>query len=321
MPGILQERLKNKKENNYQEENVYQENLTGMRPPQIPSPEEILSDEDIAQLNHIDQMMSDENFALEGKKRKLRRRVSTFFLTAACTYLVILIYGSFITEFYYNDAGEIAPVVMTVSDISEKNEYNTIVGMYIQTRQLYERLLSLDYRMAAGAEDTLTIAPEYEKTLDTISSLTTQIDAAVINSKYNQVKNMLLTWVKTHAAAYCQYMSTAITQNDNNAAAEAIAARQVLNSNFQLITQNIVTLGNDIKGYELEEIKDWSPDRFIQETIEGFIPDDTKVSKDSSDVSTEAGIDEKDTASEPEITQSEESGQITKEFQSDFSLQ
>ena len=76
---------------------------------------------------------------------------------------------------------------MTVSDISAKYEYNNIIGMYLQTRSLYETLLTLDYRMAAGAEDTMAIAPEYEKTLDTVSSLPTQIDAAIIDSKYTQV--------------------------------------------------------------------------------------------------------------------------------------
>ena len=142
--------------------------------------------------------------------------------------------------------------------------------MYLQTRSLYETILTLDYRMASGVEDTMAIAPEYEETLDTVSTLTTQIDAAVISSKYTQVKNMLLTWVKTHSAAYCQYMSSAITQNDSNAAAEAIAARQVLNDNFQLITQNIITLGEDIKGYDLTDIKNWSPDNYVKETIEGI---------------------------------------------------
>ena len=273
MPGILEDRISQKTDktndskthlNNEEEKRSY------------------LSDEDISQLDALDEMMSEENFVLEKKRNKIVHRISMILLTIACTYIVVLIYGSFITEFYYNDKGTVAPVVMSVSDISDKNDYIAIMGLYLQTRSLYETLLTLDYRMAAGVEDTMSIAPEYESTLDTVSSLTTQIDAAVINSKYSQIKSMLLTWVQTHAAAYCQYMSTAVTQNDSDAASEAIAAREVLNSQFQLITQNMVTLGQDIKGYDLTDVEDWSPDGYVAENIEGVTGNSSSTSESSS---------------------------------------
>lgn len=295
MPGILQERISQKKE---KEDRVPEDTKEKKAPvetnrhfeyndPEDEKPEKLdyLTEEDISQLDQLDEMMSEENFVYEKKRKKIFRRISMVLLTAACSYLVVLIYGSFITEFYYDDKGEVAPVIMSVSDISDKNEYNSIVGMYLQTRSLYETLLTLDYRMAAGTEDSMSIAPEYEATLDTVSALTTQIDAAVINSKYTQIKNMLLTWVQTHAAAYCQYMSAAITQNDSNAANEAIAARQVLNDNFQLITQNIVTLGGEIKGYDLTDIENWSPDGFVQQTIEGVSSDTSSKKTEQHDAS------------------------------------
>lgn len=326
MPGILQERISQKKE---KEDRVPEDTKEKKAPvetnrhfeyndPEDEKPEKLdyLTEEDISQLDQLDEMMSEENFVYEKKRKKIFRRISMVLLTAACSYLVVLIYGSFITEFYYDDKGEVAPVIMSVSDISDKNEYNSIVGMYLQTRSLYETLLTLDYRMAAGTEDSMSIAPEYEATLDTVSALTTQIDAAVINSKYTQIKNMLLTWVQTHAAAYCQYMSAAITQNDSNAANEAIAARQVLNDNFQLITQNIVTLGGEIKGYDLTDIENWSPDGFVQQTIEGVSSDTSSKETEQHDASlTEAsqsetmqaaeGVNDTESQTETEETESE----------------
>lgn len=326
MPGILQERISQKKE---KEDRVPEDTKEKKAPvetnrhfeyndPEDEKPEKLdyLTEEDISQLDQLDEMMSEENFVYEKKRKKIFRRISMVLLTAACSYLVVLIYGSFITEFYYDDKGEVAPVIMSVSDISDKNEYNSIVGMYLQTRSLYETLLTLDYRMAAGTEDSMSIAPEYEATLDTVSALTTQIDAAVINSKYTQIKNMLLTWVQTHAAAYCQYMSAAITQNDSDAANEAIAARQVLNDNFQLITQNIVTLGGEIKGYDLTDIENWSPDGFVQQTIEGVSSDTSSKETEQHDASlTEAsqsetmqaaeGVNDTESQTETEETESE----------------
>lgn len=260
------------------------------------SPEEkrdsYLTHEDMEELQRIENMMSEENFVVERKRRKMLQRITTCVLTTACVYLIILIYGSIITEFTYDDSGQIAPVTMTVTDISNKNEYNELVGMYIQARSLYETLLTLDYRMAAGEEDTMVIAPEYEEALDIVSTLTTTIDAAVISSKYTQVKNLLLTWVQTHAAAYCQYMSAAVTQNNSDAAAEAIAAREVLNSQFQLISQNIVTLGEDIKGYDLTDLTSWSPDGFIQESIEGIDSTDTSYAAQDGAMSETSAITE-----------------------------
>ena len=188
MPGILQERIAQK------EETHSNDILNKAKKPSVESQRHYehyeteenktetldnLTEEDIFQLDQLDKMMSEENFVCEKRRKKMFRRISMIFLTVACSYLVVLIYGSFITEFYYNDKGEVAPVIMSVSDISDKNEYNSIVGMYLQTRNLYETLLTLDYRMAAGTEDTMSIAPEYETTLDTVSSLTTHVETVV----------------------------------------------------------------------------------------------------------------------------------------------
>ena len=124
MPGILDQRLGEKTEQD-------------IEPTTDSRSEDYMTEEDIREIDAIEKMMSEESFQLEKKRGKLFRRLSTVFLTIACTYLVILIYGSFITEFYYDGSGKIAPVIMTVSDISAKNEYNNIIGMYLQTRSLY----------------------------------------------------------------------------------------------------------------------------------------------------------------------------------------
>lgn len=259
MPGILEKRLAR------DNEDVKDESILAHEEKNEPP----VYEDDLKDLNDLQDLMSEESHMVDEKRMRRRNRIGQAILTVACTYLVVLIYGAVITEYRYNDVGTVEPIVLTVSDISNKNEYNNILGIYLQSRALYEKILTFDYRVAAGTEDTMSIAPEYESILDTVSSLATQIEASTTLSKYNQVKGMLLTWVKTHIAAYCQFMSTAITQNDANAANEAIAAREVVNSTFQVITQNVLTLGEDINGIDLTEIMDWSPDGYIQKTIEG----------------------------------------------------
>lgn len=233
-------------------------------------PEEEISEEEAVHLKEMEEMLSEEK---EQRREKRKRRIQIMLqvlLSISCIYLILLIYGVLTTDYQYGEDGQIEPIILSVSDITGWNEYSMVAGMYLQTRNLYEELLVLDYRVASGVEDTMAIAPEYESALDEISSLAVQIDASTTNSKYNQVKNMLLTWVQLHAAAYCQFMSGAISLNDAEAAAEAIACREVVYSDFQLITQNMIILGNEIKNYDVSNLASWSPDGYIQTMIEGI---------------------------------------------------
>lgn len=229
-----------------------------------------VTEEDLPYIDELEELMSEQEIQKGEKRQNRKYKILQFLLAAGCIYFVFLIYGTLVTDYTYDQTGKIIPVVLTVNDIEERNEFNKLYAIYLQSRGLYEKILILDYRVASGVEDTLNIAPEYEKTLDEISKLAVQVDAASISSEYNQVRNMMLTWVKTHIAAYCQYMSTAITQNDETAAQEAIACREVVNSNFRQITENIITIGSEINGIELADIKNWSPESYIASEIEGI---------------------------------------------------
>lgn len=239
------------------------------------SPDAPVSDEDIEMLNELDGLMSGQPYEKHLKKERRYKRAMQAVLSAACLYMVVLIHGTFITEFRYDEKGELSPVVLSVDEIGMRDEYSSVLAMYLQARELYEKVLVLDYRVASGAEDTMGVAPEYETALDTVSTLGVQIDASTVSSRYNQVKNMLLTWVQTHIAAYCQYMSAAISQNDSAAAEEALAARQVVNDYFQMITLNIVTMGEDLD-FDLSDIKEWSPEGYVQSAILGAGQEETE---------------------------------------------
>lgn len=231
--------------------------------------QDIMTEEDAEIIDDLEDIMSEKHME---RDMRHRRRVTAFFqliVTLGCVYMVFLIFGVVITGYTYDQNGKVVPVVLSVSDLSAKNEYNKLLGVYLQERELYEEILTLDYRVASGVEDSLSIAPEYEEHLDAVSNLATQIEAMSISSEYNQIVEMMLTWVKTHMAAYCQYMSAAISQNDESAAQEAIACREVVNSSFQQISQNLITIGQNIQGTDLSDLENWSPDSYVSEEIEG----------------------------------------------------
>ena len=231
-----------------------------------------LTEEDVRELDMLEAVASQEEYLNSERKRRTARRISTAVLTVVCVYLTILIYGTIVTEFRYDEKGRITPVELTVQDIANRNEYSSVIGAYLQCRSIYEEILVLDYRMAAGVDDMMAIAPEYEEVVEQLDGLAVQIEAMTVGPKYTQILSMLLTWVNMHAFNYCRYMSIAVTQNDAQAADEAVAARQYVLDTFRLITQNVITLGSEIRGYDLTDLKEWSPDGYVQSSVVGVPP-------------------------------------------------
>lgn len=202
--------------------------------------------------------------AREKLKNKLTKVVQIV-LVIGCVYMAFLIYGVLKTEYVYGRTGEIEPLVRNISDIKEESEYTTIKTQYIQARTLYERVLTLDYRLGMGIEDPLLIAPEYEKILESISKLSVQIGALTVPAQYTQPMNMLLNWVQNDIALYCQYISRAITQNSSGDMQQALLYKDVMYQNFRQITQVIVTLGTQVPNQDISDMAEWTPESFIQQ--------------------------------------------------------
>lgn len=209
------------------------------------------------------------------ERRSIRRkRAAQIALIAACCYVVFLIYGVFMTTYQYTDDGTIHPQMMSAEDIKAKKDYETVLVWYEKCRILYERILMLDYRLSAGEEDPLTLGPEYNALLEdskdvNVSDLSVKIDALEVNAKYTAVKDMLYKWVSNDAALYLQYMSSAITKNDSDAGDNALVEKDTVYNDFSLITENIVTLGSEVKGVDLTDIQEWSPDSYVKEQVYG----------------------------------------------------
>lgn len=186
-----------------------------------------------------------------------------------CGYLIFLIYGVICTNYHYNDSGVIEPQVLSVSDIREGKKFDVILVQYENCRLLYEKILMLDYRLGQGVEDPLVIAPEYEKMLDEVENLSVKINALDSDTKYEQIKNMMSSWIQNDTAIYLQKMSSAISQNNSDDASIALSYQNAMYNNFSTITENIVVMGEAIEGVDVTEIKNWSPERYIDQAING----------------------------------------------------
>ena len=228
-------------------------------------PEELYS-EDSLEINELLQQRQEEK---SQKHQKIFSNIMSGVLIAGCVYVSILIYGVMVTDYNYNEYGEIVPEVVSVQDIKEEKAYDTILYQYLQCRSLYEEVLMLDYRLGKGEEDTLTLAPLYEEKLDTVSSLSIKTDALTVETKYSKVKDMLLSWIKNDIAVYLQNMSSAISQNNSETAQNALQDKDRVYSDFSLITQNLVAMGENLQGVDLTDVKQWTPEDYVDEQING----------------------------------------------------
>lgn len=203
------------------------------------------------------------------KRGNLHTRIINFILIAGCIYLLVLIFGAAVTKYQYNSDGKAVPEKMSVDDIRQKHNFDTILTQYEYCRSLYEKTLLLDYRVAQGQEDTLEIAPEYEALLDDVQNLSVKTDAISIDTKYDQVKSMMVNWIKNDIAVYLQNISAAISENNTEKANNALQDKDRVYDDFSLITQNIVALGSSISGADLTDIKSWTPEDYVDQEING----------------------------------------------------
>lgn len=203
------------------------------------------------------------------KRGNLHTRIINFILIAGCIYLLVLIFGAAVTKYQYNSDGKAIPEKMSVDDIRQKHNFDTILTQYEYCRSLYEKTLLLDYRVAQGQEDTLEIAPEYEALLDDVQNLSVKTDAISVDTKYDQVKSMMVNWIKNDIAVYLQNISAAISENNTEKANNALQDKDRVYDDFSLITQNIVALGSSISGADLTDVKSWTPEDYVDQEING----------------------------------------------------
>jgi hypothetical protein len=204
------------------------------------------------------------------RRSLLFNRIGMTMLIVGCVYLLFLIYGALNTEYVYNDQGKLVPQVMSVEQIRAREDFEKVQSEYLQARRIYEVVLELDYRIAAGVEDPLLIAPEYEEALNMVNDLALQCQALSVSDRYTQLHAMIKSRVTNDIAIYCQNMSKAITQNNSVAAGHALEAKAAVYNDFSIITANLTKLGETVDGVNLGDITEWSPEKYINESIGGI---------------------------------------------------
>lgn len=218
-------------------------------------------------------------------KRRRKKKIGMSIASAAAIYFVFLIYGTAATTFEYDKkgSGKVVPVEYSVDDLESRYYYNTVLSLYLRMRTLYEQVLKLDYRVASEQEKLSVIAMEYTKLQQGgVQKLGVSIDAAYVSTDYAQVLDSMKTWVTGTLSDYCLNVSDAIIKNDETYEKEAMAGRTYLENDFRQITQNIIVIGEDIKGIDVEDLKNWSPSGYIDQEVVGIKDEKTSSGSSSS---------------------------------------
>ena len=190
-------------------------------------------------------------------------------LIALCVYVAFLIYGVSMTRYVYTEQGQVAPEVLTVSDMRSLAEYEAFSAYFLRARILYEEAMTLDYRLSIAPDSALVVAMDYTALLDDVAKLSVDISAAEYETGYSSVYGQLLNWVKTDIAVYLQNMAGAITENNAEKANNALISRDVMYADFSRLTANAVSLARSTKGADNMDIYDWSPEAFSESLTEG----------------------------------------------------
>lgn len=262
MANLLEQRLGNKGGNKKAHEGIER---------QVVSPKKTtkkITELEIPEFNEeVFEREYEENDVIKTEKLRRSKQRSAFanmmlkiFLILAIFYTAFLIYGVIITEYVYDEKGEVVPLVYTIDEIEEKKDYELFSAYYINIRDLYEKIIVLDYRLAVANDnaDYISLSSEYETLLETVSAITIQMEAYTPRSAYKQTYNLMLNLVKTDIAVYLQNISAALAQNDEDKAAKAVISKEVVYNDFIKTTSNMITLGENIKGIDVSGLKNWS---------------------------------------------------------------
>ena len=201
------------------------------------------------------------------KKAAKKYYAAKIFMCMLCAYLLFLIYGVCVTNYDYDEKGNVTAQRMSVEDIENQKEFTALLGYYKECRGLYEKVLLIDYRLGEGEEDPLVLSREYESLLTEVNPIIIQLEAMEVPKSYSQSHQMLLNWIKTDISVYLQDISAAISQNDASKAENAIIFRETAYLDFYQTTANIVSLGENIKGVNISELKEWSPEEYIEQEV------------------------------------------------------
>ena len=201
------------------------------------------------------------------KRDKRNKYLVKAFMCFMCVYMLFLIYGVMVTTYDYDENGNVSAQILSQEDIIHQNEYSDLMSYYIEARNIYEKILILNYRYDQGQEDALDLVPEYETLLEDVNKLIVQLKAVTPSKQYSPAYALLISWVDTDIASFLQEISAAISQNNAEHMQNAINDKTRIYNDCHQLTANMISLGEHVKGVSITDLKEWSPEEYLKKEM------------------------------------------------------
>lgn len=195
---------------------------------------------------------------------KIRNRIIYSFIVFLCVYFIFLIYGALNTSYVYDKKGNVIPEIMSINDIKRSKEYNKVLDVYYQVRDIYSETQLVNYRLTKLGEDKMLLSSEYSKILKKAEKMKVTFSAFEISSEYNAITSMISGW-NNGLISYLNYTIEAI--NTNNTEASDNAGKQIgyAINDADKIKNTMCKLGINIKGIDLTDLNEWTLDKYFED--------------------------------------------------------
>ncbi len=208
---------------------------------------------------HIDEYRFAKRFG-----RKLKKYGLTLFLITLCLYMVFLIIGASLTNYYVDsETGIRKPIFVTYSDVADKHDYNALKDEISILRDVLVDVRITEIKYNNGDISQYEAANAYSQYLKRIDIIIPKVTAMNVKDTQETTKNAIVGCYKTYLAGYLQEMEKGLSNSDANAVNSALQYRELMLQSYFSAEESLKLLGDKLK--LTDDFFDWELDKAAEE--------------------------------------------------------
>lgn len=178
-----------------------------------------------------------------------------------CLYMALLIYGSLITDYVYDDSGLPVPREMSMEYLAKNDEYTSLLIQYAKIQDIYERILRLNFDFAQQTKSSAVLAQGYNAILNEIDVLIPKVRGVEV--RYSQsALDMMVSWLSYDAALFLQNIAVGLTQGNSEKIALANEYDYAMRVDYERITNYMRELCDEL-AVQRAKLLEWTPNAFL----------------------------------------------------------
>ena len=196
--------------------------------------------------------------------RKVKKNLIVIILFFVCAYLLFLISGALLTEYYVDsETGTRQPIFVTYSDVVAKNDYKTLKTQFTGLRNILIEVRITEIKYEDKEIDEYEAANRYENILQEVDLIIPKLSAINVNSERETIKTSMSSCYTTYLAGYLQEMHKGLTTSDAKAVNSALEYRKLMLQSYSDTEIKLKELAESLK--LSDEYFNWNLDEAVAE--------------------------------------------------------